>query len=418
MPKHAFPGGVFRCVGCALGHIETGGLAGPEAKWEAITEALANVLVLQALANAPGTGATYSGALDKFVKFISGTYNVDRDVIFPSAPGASVPLEYVDTFLGYCTNRTRTSVVVGVMAALRWWHVDKGVASPTTHPSVKSTLKGLRRANAASHLGTAVPKVALPVGVVRHLDVYLVKGARLASARGDGVKARGMLRDRAWILLSAAAALRKSEACALTRADVEVLPDGRVYVFVRKSKTDQMSLGMRVYIPHTTHNGIRAAEALRDHALFLDDAGVPPDGPLFGDWQSPGVFLGTSRAVRAGAARPAAGSLEAIAKPPKPGDALVRRLKLHLTALVAAGTVDIDPAMVAGHSLRRCAANEFRDMCRLQGIPDTQILAYLKAFCRWASDKSVEVYVMQHANAMVHILAGSRGAGALGGPAA
>ena len=425
MPQHAFPGGLFRCVGCATATVECGHLAGPEARWGAITDAMADVMVLQALANAPGTGSTYAGALARFEKVITTNYDVARDTVFPTEPGAAVPLEYVESFLGFALNTIRTSAVVGIMSALRWWHVDRGVVSPTCHPMVKRAVKGLRRVHAGGALGTAMPKIALPVDVVRQLDVYLADLARdemeAAEDAGGGtgggrprgasgvVRARGLLRDRAWILLSAAAALRKSEACALTRADVQVLGDGRVYVFIRKSKTDQEAHGRRVYVPHVTMNGVRVAEALLDHAWFLDEAGVPPEGALFGNWHNPTVFLGTPhtrQGAQPAAAAPAS-SLEAHARPSKPGDALVRQLKRHIKALADLGRVDLDAAMVAAHSLRRTAANEFRDACRAAGVPDTQIMAYLKDFCRWASDKSVGVYVMQHANAMVRILAGA-----------
>ena len=195
----------------------------------------------------------------------------------------------------------------------------------------------------------------------------------------------------------------------MRRCDVEILPDGRVYIFIRKSKTDQESHGRRVYIPHTTFHGFPVAAALRDHAVCLDAAGVPPEGALFGDWHAPAVFLGTPREERGdgAAARPASGTIAAAARPTKPGDALVRQLKRYISELRDLGQITIAPELVAAHSLRRTAANEFRDACRAQGIPDGQITAYLLCFCRWVSEKSVQVYVMQHANDMVRILAGA-----------
>ena len=218
------PAGYFRCVDCALAALEMAGLTGANAKWGAITEALVNVTALQALANAPSTGTTYATALSHFANIVMHLCGVPRSVIFPGAPGVGVPAVYLEIYIGHATNRIKTSTVLGVMAALRWWHVDKGVPSPTTFAFMKDKLDGLKR---------------------------------------------------------------------------------------------------------------------------------------------------------------------------------------YISELRDLGQITIAPELVAAHSLRRTAANEFRDACRAQGIPDGQITAYLLCFCRWVSEKSVQVYVMQHANDMVRILAGA-----------
>ena len=403
MPEAAFPGGLFECVGCALFAAKFD--AGENAQWDAILEAEVNVMLLMALCNAPGTGTTYAGALKRFSKIIAANFRVPENTIFPSDPHGTVSVRYVRHFIGYSLRRIRTSAVVGVISALRWWHHDKGVLSPTDNVQVVKAMKGLRRSHADTEWGSSIPKVALPMSVVKMVVAYLGSQVRKTT---DTKQRRGMMRDLVWVALSTTAALRKSEAVCLTRRDVTVLTDGRVKVFICRSKTDQNGVGATLYLPGITHAKIRLASIITAYHTMLDRESVPPEGPFLGNMNTPKVFLGTARPqtdpTRAGAAYMTTASAAAQRLNVKPGDALVRRLKLHLQVLVNMKLVDIDVKCVAAHSLRRTAANEFRDACRRRGIPDSQAMTLLKAFCRWRSDKSVEVYVMEHAALMVEIL--------------
>ena len=109
------------------------------------------------------------------------------------------------------------------------------------------------------------------------------EGARTARRRGRV--------DVALISVMRDAMLRRSEAAALTWADVEFRSDGSARVTVRRSKSDQDGNGATLYV------GTAAATALR--AIRGPDAS--PDAPVFG--------LRTGRAVskRIGKAARAAG---------------------------------------------------------------------------------------------------------------
>ena len=185
-------------------------------------------------------------------------------------------------------------------------YTDAGKSSPTSHPVVRGTLKGLARLK-----GSAVRQVE----ALReyHIEAMLRACAKTTIGR----------RDAAIIAIGFAAALRRSELCNLTVDDVEFLEseegDGdRMFLTIRHSKTDQLGRGHRVAI--MDGRVIRPIYRLRS---WLDSSGVAR-GPLFQTMKRGGHLRG---------------------KPLHHSD--IPRIVKHYASLIG-----LDPRGIAGHSLR------------------------------------------------------------------
>ena len=191
-------------------------------------------------------------------------------------------------------------------SAIRKKYTDAGKSSPTSHPVVRGTLKGLARLK-----GSAVRQVE----ALReyHIEAMLRACAKTTIGR----------RDAAIIAIGFAAALRRSELCNLTVDDVEFLEseegDGdRMFLTIRHSKTDQLGRGHRVAI--MDGHVIRPIYRLRS---WLDSSGVAR-GPLFQTMKRGGHLRG---------------------KPLHHSD--IPRIVKHYASLIG-----LDPRVIAGHSLR------------------------------------------------------------------
>lgn len=183
-------------------------------------------------------------------------------------------------------------------------HAQK--ASPTNHPLVNATLKGLARLR-----GTAPRQVK----ALRefHIEAMLAQCADTTIGR----------RDAAIIAVGFAGALRRSEICELTVEDVEFLKsaegnDQHMFLTIRHSKTDQQGKGQKIAIldGHT----IRPIHHLR---MWLDASRIT-HGALFQTMRRGGHVRG---------------------KPLHHSD--IPRLIKHY-----AQKIGLDPKEVAGHSLR------------------------------------------------------------------
>ncbi len=184
--------------------------------------------------------------------------------------------------------------------------MDAGIQSPTNHPLVRSTFKGLSRLK-----GTSRRKVVA-------LREYHV--AAMLEACPDTPIGR---RDAAMIAIGFAGALRRSEICNLLVDDVEFLDatelqTTRMVLTIRRSKTDQLGYGQRVAI--IDGNGIRPIMRL---SRWMDVANVA-GGPLFQTMRRGGTLRG---------------------KPLHHSD--VPRIIKHYAKIIG-----LDQRDVAGHSLR------------------------------------------------------------------
>ena len=150
------------------------------------------------------------------------------------------------------------STLVLYRSAINRHYVEAQKPSPASHPKVNAILKGLARMR-----GTAPRRV-------QALREYHIQC--MLEQCGDSLIG---LRDAAVISLGFSAALRRSEICALTIGDIEIIPpvkgeDTRnMFVHIRKSKTDQEGRGQRIAIPEGQL--IRPIKRLED---WLRESGI------------------------------------------------------------------------------------------------------------------------------------------------
>ena len=184
--------------------------------------------------------------------------------------------------------------------------LDAGKPSPTSHPVVRSTLKGLARLR-----GSSTRKVE----ALREYHIQAMLQAAPNTLIGK--------RDAAIIAVGFAGALRRSEICNLNVEDVEFLDftndcEDRMTLTIRRSKTDQQGKGQRV--PILDGSVIRPIHHLKQ---WLRSSGIAT-GPVFQTMKRGGHLRG---------------------KPMHHSD--IPRIVKHYAELVGLNSKDI-----AGHSLR------------------------------------------------------------------
>ncbi len=151
---------------------------------------------------------------------------------------------------GFCV-----STLVRRLAAIKLCHDRAGFNSPTKHPSVITTLQGIRR----SSNRIIVKKSPATAERIHEMILHCP----------DNITG---LRDKAILLLGFAGAFRRSELVALTINDIELTDDG-MRVIIRRSKTDQEGKGFTLAIPNGTNFRIvdtlfiwlKAAKIVRGH---------------------------------------------------------------------------------------------------------------------------------------------------------
>lgn len=185
-------------------------------------------------------------------------------------------------------------------------YAEAGKPSPTNHPIVRSTLKGLAR------FRFSAPR---KVEALREYHIEAMLDATPNTLMGQ--------RDAAIIAVGFAGALRRSEICNLNVEDVKFIhswdtAEDRMLLTIRRSKTDRRGVGQRV--PILDGDGIRPIHRLRQ---WLAASGIT-SGTLFQTMTRGGNLRG---------------------RPMHDGD-IARIVKRY------AAMVGLDPKDIAGHSLR------------------------------------------------------------------
>ena len=251
------------------------------------------------------TRAAYQKGWNRFVEYCSAECISD--------PLSVSPDQVASFFVHVATCPSPKSGMIPSMgtvllykSAVNKKYLEAGKPSPTNHPLVRATLKGLTRIR-----GSSIRKVV----ALREYHIEAMMQAAPATLIGK--------RDAAIIAVGFAGALRRSELCNLAVEDVEFLEtrenfEDRMVLTIRRSKTDQQGKGQKVPIP----NGkvIRPVVRLRE---WLDCSDIT-SGPLFQTMKRGGHLRG---------------------KPMHHSD--IPRIVKHYAELIG-----LDPKDVAGHSLR------------------------------------------------------------------
>lgn len=164
----------------------------------------------------------------------------------PADPG------WLALYLADRSSTLRAASLARRLNAISFYHRAKNLESPTYHPLVRATFRGIKR-----EIGTAQTfKRGLLSPEIRRIVDHCPK--TLAG-----------LRDKALLLISYAAMTRRSETAALKVEDIAAAePDG-IIVTVSKSKVDVEAAGRKVGIPYfadETTCPIRALQRYREAA--------------------------------------------------------------------------------------------------------------------------------------------------------
>jgi site-specific recombinase XerD len=167
--------------------------------------------------------------------------------------------ETVALYITDQARRLKVSTLNGRLAAIAQAHRISGYESPTTSAPVQAVMRGIRRTKGMAQ----TQKTPTVTATIRSM-----LGALKDTPIGR--------RDRALLLLGYAGALRRSELVVLTMEDVEETSEGLI-VTLRRSKTDQESIGRVVGIPYGSDPGTCPVRSLR---AWLKTAQIT-EGPLF-----------------------------------------------------------------------------------------------------------------------------------------
>ena len=215
------------------------------------TDHMEAILSAAAESHAPSTRKHYRAAWCAFTAWCSA----EGYDYLPATP---------ETVAAYFVHRATEGVSPSTLklasAAIGYFHKEQGLESPTRSAGVGRVLRGLRRRAATSAAapgrGQARGLTAVHLAAIRATAFLQRKGPSGRTESQETAAKRGAV-DVALASVMRDALLRRSEAVALTWADVTFLSDETARLTIRRSKTDQDGEGAIQFI------GKDAAQALK-----------------------------------------------------------------------------------------------------------------------------------------------------------
>ncbi|WP_067826086.1 tyrosine-type recombinase/integrase [Actinomadura kijaniata] len=202
----------------------------------------ADVAGYLAAAHAPSTGDKYRHGWQEFCGFCA------RFGLQVGVPERASEVEVVALYLAELGRAgVAMSTVDQRIAAIRHFHADAGLPTPTDHPWIKRVRRGLCRTHGVHSTGKDAVSIALLIAMARARPVPAAphQVARAAVRRAW----LSALRDRCLLLLGFFAGVRRQEFTRIRVDDLELLEQG-LRLHLGRSKTDQEGAGRTIDIPY------------------------------------------------------------------------------------------------------------------------------------------------------------------------
>jgi len=166
----------------------------------------------------------------------------------------------VATFLGSLRDHgAAVQTLRSRASAIRFFHREAGLPSPTDHRIVRELLERARREDAGLDHGRATVTAKVLAAALSSLPPPATPIA---------------IRDRAIVLLTFASGRRRSEIAGLNVEDLDFSRSGFLILTIRKSKTDQAGAGQFVPVPRI-ENGPCAVAAVEAWLAILEQKKGP-----------------------------------------------------------------------------------------------------------------------------------------------
>ena len=198
-----------------------------------------------AASRTPRTLRLYAGAFRRWSAWAQGNG-------FAALPGAP---ELVAGYIAHLGTNRSVATARQAAAAIAHAHRTAGHSNPCESEGVRRTLAGIGRQHAAA--GKTVRQAAAITGE----RLAAIRATIRTELRGASPSTRKRAaRDTALLAVMRDGLLRRSEAAAISWADLETAPDGSGRLTIRRSKTDQTGAGAVLYLGPPT---VRALESIR-----------------------------------------------------------------------------------------------------------------------------------------------------------
>lgn len=254
-------------------------------------------------ARAPATESAYASDWADF----SDWCNAAERVALPAEPIT------VGAYLSDRSGVLRVSTLNRRLAAIAAMHRLAGFGIDCKRPEIALVMAGIRRTYGSRQIAKRAILTEDLRRIVRKMPVHTPGGCR----------------DRAVLLIGFGAAMRRSELVALDLDDITITQDG-VTILVRRSKTDQDGSGREIGIPRSRKSPTCPVAAIETWLVLIGELKNSPIG-------------GRDRIENALFTRIDHGKITSARLTGRAVAEIVKR---------AVKRVGIDPAKVAGHSLR------------------------------------------------------------------
>ena len=207
--------------------------------------------------HSPATRRAYASAMDGFQSWCDD----EGYQALPADP---------ETVAAYLTHRANAGCAIATIklarAAVGYFHATRGMPNPVNSTGVTRVLRGLARRAVASDAkqgrGQATGLTARHLAAIR-ATAHLPRTGPSGRVEAEKTACRRGAIDVALIATMRDALLRRSEAVALTWADIEFRPDGTARLTIRRSKTDQQGEGAVQFIGEEAAADLKAIRPTR-----------------------------------------------------------------------------------------------------------------------------------------------------------